>query len=64
MNDEEFFVKQGLRETYYNLRMGLQSIENLYKNAKKQGWDVSRQLVKEWLKHRTCTGRTKNYTEI
>ena len=50
MKDKHFIIEQELRDLYYNPEIGFQSAEKLYKAAKQEGLNVSRKLVKEWLK--------------
>ena len=48
--DEEFAIEQGLRDIYYNPRTEYQSMERLYQNAKDSGLNVSRKVVRDWLR--------------
>ena len=50
MKDKEFVVEQELRNLYYNPETGYQSAERLYLKAKEEGINVSRKIVREWLK--------------
>ena len=50
MKDKHFIIGQELRDLYYNPETGFTSVEKLYQNAKQEGINVSRKIVKEWLK--------------
>ncbi len=50
MKDKEFVIEQKLHDIYYDPGAGFQSAERLYQKAKDDGLDVSRRIVKEWLK--------------
>ena len=45
-DDKAIILEQSLRDLYYDPVSGYQSIEKLYKEAKKEGLDVSRQKGK------------------
>ena len=51
MSDEpdEIVTEQSLRKLYYDPVSGYQSMEKLYQESKREGLDVSRQNVKDWL---------------
>ena len=49
-NEKEFVIEQELRDIYYNPETGYQSAERLYQKAREEGINVSRKIVKEWLK--------------
>ena len=50
MKEKDFVVEQELRDLYYNPETGFQSAERLYQKAKEEGINVSRRIVKEWLR--------------
>ena len=58
MKDKDFIIEQELRDLYYNPETGFQSAERLYKKAK-EGINVSRKIVKEWLKTQETYSRFK-----
>ena len=43
-------IEQELRDIYYNPETGYQSVERLYQKGKEKGLNVSRKIVKDWLK--------------
>ncbi len=58
MKDKEFVIEQKLRDIYYDPGTGFQSAElcgTSLQKAKDDGLDVSRRIVKEWLKLRIPT---------
>ena len=59
MKDKEFVIEQKLRDIYYDPGAGFQSAERLYQKAKDDGLDVSRRIVKEWLKTQDTYTRHK-----
>ena len=59
MKDREFVVEQKLCYIYYDLGTGFQSAERLYQKAKDDGLDVSRRILKEWLKTQDTYTRHK-----
>ena len=59
MRDKEFVTEQNLRDIYYNPGTVFQSAERLYQKAKDDGLDVSRRIVKEWLKTQDTYTRHK-----
>ena len=59
MKDEEFVIEQELRNIYYNPYTGYQSAERLYQKAKEKGLNVSRKIVKDWLKTQDTFTRYK-----
>ena len=59
MRDNEFTIEQRLRDIYYNLKTGYQSMEKLCQKAKSDGLIVSRRLVKEWLETQDTYTRCK-----
>ena len=50
MKTDEFELEQELRDLYHNPGTGYRSIENLYKRVKDDGFKVTRQQVKNFLK--------------
>ena len=50
MKEKHFVIEQELRDLYYNPEIGFTSAEKLYQKAKEEEIQVSRNLVKEWLK--------------
>ena len=50
MKDNDFVIEQELRDLYYNPEVGFQSAEKLYQKAREEGINMSRKIVKEWLK--------------
>ena len=65
MKDYEFVIEQQLRDFYYNPETGYQSAETLYQKAKEKGLNVSRKIVKEWLKTQDTnqSSRSINFKE-
>ena len=59
MKTEEFVIEQELRDIYYNPNTGYQSAERLYQKAKENGLNVSRKIVKDWLKTQDTFTRYK-----
>ena len=59
MKDKEFVIEQRLRDIYYEPGTGFQSIERLYQKAKNDGLNVSRRIVREWLKTQETYTRYK-----
>ena len=59
MKDKEIVIEQKLRDIYYDLGAGFQPAERLYQKAKGDGLDVSRRIVKEWLKTQDTYPRHK-----
>ena len=59
VKDKEFVIEQELRDSYYNPETGYQSAERLYQKAKQQGLNVSRKIVKDWLKTQDTFARYK-----
>ncbi len=59
MKDKEFVIEQKLRDIYYDPGTGFQSAERLYQKVKDDGLDVSRRIVKEWLKTQDTYTRHK-----
>ena len=59
MKDAEFIIEQGLRDIYYNPRTGYQSMERLYQKAKEDGLNVSRRVVRDWLRTQDTYTRYK-----
>ena len=59
MKDEEFVIEQELRDIYYNPDTGYQSAERLYQKAKEKGLNVSRKIIKDWLKTQDAFTRYK-----
>ena len=59
MEDRHFVTEQGLRDIYYNPGTGYQSAEKLYRKAREVGLDVSRKIVKDWLKTQDTYTRYK-----
>ena len=59
MKDKEFVIEQKLRDIYYDPGAGFQSAERLYQKARNDGLDVSRGIVKEWLKTQDTYTRHK-----
>ncbi len=59
MKDKEFVIEQKLRDIYYDSGTRFQCAERLYQKAKDDGLDVSRRIVKEWLKTQDTYTRHK-----
>ena len=59
MKDKDFIIEQELRDLYYNPETGFQSAERLYKKAKEEKINVSRKIVREWLKTQETYSRFK-----
>ena len=59
MKDREFVIEQKLPDIYYDPGTGFQSAECLYQKAKDDGLDVSRRIVREWLKTQNTYTRHK-----
>ena len=59
MKDKEFVIEQKLHDIYYDPGAGFQSVERLYQRVKDDGLDVSRRIVKEWLKTQDTYTRHK-----
>ena len=58
--DSAVVTEQGLRDLYYDPVTGYQSVERLYQKAVKEGINVSRKSVKEWLKTQDTYTRYKS----
>ena len=55
----EIVNEQELRDIYYDSSEGYQSAERLYRKAKEKGLNVSRRMVREWLKTQDTYTRYK-----
>ena len=58
--DREILAAQELREIYYDLAEGYQSVEKLYRKARERGLGVSRRAVREWLETQDTYARYKS----
>ena len=59
MAEEDIAKEQILREVYYNPLTGYGSREQLWRDVRARGVNVSRREVKEWLEHQSAYGRFK-----
>ena len=57
MAEKDIAKEQILRETFYNPLTGYESREQLYKDVREKGVNVSRREVKEWLEHQSVHTR-------
>ena len=63
MTEEDVTLEQSLRELYYDPVSGYQSQQQLYKDAKEDGLQVSREKVKKWFEHQKTYTRFKQPTK-
>ena len=59
LKNKEIVIEQELRGIYYNPKTGYQSAERLYQKAKEKGLNISRKIVKDWLKTQDTFTRYK-----
>ena len=62
MTKKDVTLEQSLCELYYNPMSGYQSQEQLYKDAKQDSLQVSREKVKKWFEHQSTYTRVKQPT--
>ena len=55
----EIVNEQELRDIYYDPSEGYQSAEKLYRKANEKGLNISRKMVREWLKTQDTYTRYK-----
>ena len=59
MQSEDFDLEQELRDLYYSPGTGYRSIESLYKKVKEDGFNVTRQQVRNFLQTQDTYTKTK-----